>query len=107
MAGWFLAQEAEEDLLQIHAYTQEFWGGHQADAYVRALFEAFARIGENPQMGRLRPELGRGLRSFPHGSHIVFFMEWNEEVAIVRVLHGSRDIAGVFGEDKPSNGIPD
>jgi plasmid stabilization system protein ParE len=41
----------------------------------------------------LRP----GLRSFPVGDYIVIYRTNGEDVVILRVLHGSRNIAALFG----------
>jgi len=76
------------------------WDEIQAEAYIHELFKVFAHIGRHPDIGRLRPELGAGVKSFPHGSHIIFFMRWQDEIAIVRVLHGSRDHEVLFVDSK-------
>lgn len=96
MSTYVLSREATEDLQDIFVYGQETWGETHASAYIRELFTVFAHLGQHPNVGRLRPELGDNLKSFPHGSHVVFFMNWREEVAIVRVLHGSRDHETLF-----------
>lgn len=49
-------------------------------------------LADNPQAGRERPELGRGIRSFPVGNYIVFYEATACGPKIVRVLHGARDI---------------
>ncbi|MDP3527507.1 MAG: type II toxin-antitoxin system RelE/ParE family toxin [Hoeflea sp.] len=71
-------------------------GERQASAYLHELFEVFGHIGRHPHIGRLRPDLDEGLRSVPHGSHVIFFLPWQGETAIVRVLHGSRDHEDLF-----------
>jgi toxin ParE1/3/4 len=40
--------------------------------------------------------LSEGLRSFPVGDYLVFYREADQGIEIVRVLHGSRDIAALF-----------
>jgi len=97
--GYFLSADAEEDLQDIYLYTDDVWGQRQARLYLTRLYDLFDHLGRNPAMGRSRPEIGEGIRSFPHGAHIVFFMKWEDEVAIVRVLHGSMDIDSLFGND--------
>jgi toxin ParE1/3/4 len=72
-------------------FGEQMWGEAKASAYIHELFDVFGHIGEHPYTGRLRRELGDDLRSLPHRSHVVFFMDWQGETAIVRVLHGSRD----------------
>ncbi|MGQ0683925.1 type II toxin-antitoxin system RelE/ParE family toxin [Bradyrhizobium sp.] len=66
---------------------------------VRAANEQIERIGEvfemlvqNPLAGGERPELLRGLRSFPVGSYLVFYLPVLNGVEIVRVMSGRQDI---------------
>ena len=101
MSKFFLSLDADEDLQDIYIYTEEKWGAKQAEKYTLDLYEAFELIGDNPKMGRLRQELGQDIRSLPHSSHVVFFMQWQDETAIVRVLHSSRDFEELFETYNP------
>lgn len=105
MSGWVLSLDADEDLQDIFLYSVQTWGDRQARRYLDELFGLFADIGLNPAMGRVRTELGDGIRCFPHRSHVVFFMEWQGEIAILRVLHGSRDIDNAFAGFDPAAGL--
>ncbi|MCI5077610.1 type II toxin-antitoxin system RelE/ParE family toxin [Oricola sp.] len=107
MSGYVLSLDAEEDLQDIYLYSEETWGPEQAARYLQELFETFGHIGRNPHMGRSRPELGSDLRSLPHVAHVIFYMEWRGEVAILRVLHGSRDTGGLFADHDPRAGLND
>lgn len=51
---------------------------------------------ENPLAGRDRSDLVEGLRSFPHGSYVVFYRLRPDGMAVVRVIHGKRDIPRLF-----------
>ena len=101
MSGWILSLDADKDLQDIFLYTAQTWGEPQARNYVEDLFGLFGSIGLNPKMGRARDELGEGIRSFPHASHVIFFMEWQGETAILRVLHGSRYVDAAFAGFDP------
>lgn len=105
MSDWILSVDAEEDLQDIFLYTAQSWGERQARDYLSELFDLFATLALNPEIGRAREELGDGIRSFPHRSHVVFFMEWRGETAISRVLHGSRDIDSAFVDYDPVAGF--
>lgn len=105
MSDWILSSDAEEDLQDIFLYTTQNWGDRRARVYLNELFELFATLALQPEMGRSREELGDGIRSFPHRSHIVFFMEWRGETAISRVLHGARDIDSAFVDFDPAAGF--
>lgn len=101
MAGYFLSRDADEDLQDIFNHTREAWGEAQAATYTHELFALFDLIANTPAIGRVRGELGEDIRSFPHGRHVVFFTAWHGEIAILRVLHGSRDIDAIFGNYDP------
>lgn len=105
MSNFFLSIDADEDLQDIFVYTEDKWGTEQAKKYIFDLYETFDLIADSPKMGRLRRELGNGIRSFPAFSHVVFFMEWQGETAIVRVLHSSRDFKNAFDTYNPESAL--
>ncbi|VAX02390.1 ParE toxin protein [hydrothermal vent metagenome] len=96
MNKYFLSADAKNDIKEIAKDTIKRWGKEQAHFYIDNLYEIFSLIGENPQIGRLRRELGEEIRSFPQGSHVIFFIEHKGRAAIVRVLHGARDFQKIF-----------
>ncbi|WP_309731973.1 type II toxin-antitoxin system RelE/ParE family toxin [Chamaesiphon sp. OTE_75_metabat_556] len=53
-------------------------------------------LAEQPQLGRLRPELAENMRSLPIGRYVVFYIAMPSCVQVVRVLHGARDLAPIF-----------
>lgn len=69
-----------------------------ADRWIDGLDASFARLATQPMMGRARPELAEGLRSFPYGRHVVFYVPTEDGIDVVRVLHSARDIDAAFGE---------
>ena len=60
------------------------------------LIETFQLQSHFPEMGRLRPDLGRLLRSFPVGSYIVIYRPRKGGIELARVLHGARGIQRIF-----------
>jgi len=48
-------------------------------------------IGEHPEIGRERPEVGPALRSFVAMSWVVFYRVDGDTIRIVRIVHGARD----------------
>jgi toxin ParE1/3/4 len=93
---YVLSQEAELDLLEIYEYSLEEWDEGQAVAYLDGLYDAFAGLTRIPKKGRLRTDLGLEIRSILCKSHIIFYLEAAEGVAIVRVLHQARDVEQAF-----------
>jgi toxin ParE1/3/4 len=52
-----------------------------------------ALLATQPEMGRSRPELANGLRSFPTRIPcIIFYLPEEDGLLVVRVLHHARDI---------------
>ena len=90
---------AEQDLEAIGDYIA---GDNptRAVSFIRELRDQCQRIAANPPGYRLRPELGDDIRSCAHGNYVIFFMATPEEVTIIRVLHGARDIAAILAPDE-------
>ena len=53
-------------------------------------------LAPTPAIGRMRDELEVGLRSFPVQDHLLFYRPIDDGVAIVRVVHGRRDLIALF-----------
>ena len=88
---------AEADVFEIWDYIADD-SMEAADRWVDQLDEKFHLIATQPMMGRARDELEPGLRSFPFGRYIIFYVPTSSGIDVVRVLHGARDIDAVFGE---------
>lgn len=86
---------AEQDLETIADYIATD-NPARALSFVRELRAQCQRLCLNPSGYRLRPELGKSIRSCAHGHYIIFFETTSDSVLIVRILHGARDIPAVF-----------
>ncbi len=53
-------------------------------------------LAQNPFLGRSRDEVAPGYRSVVVGRYVVFYLATGEDVEIVRVLHGRRDLSAVL-----------
>jgi toxin ParE1/3/4 len=69
-----------------------------ADGFIDMLREKCRMLSETPEMGRERPEISNGVRSFPVGSYQIFYQIRNNALIIVRLLSGYRDIPALFGK---------
>lgn len=95
MADYIITPKAEKDIDEILLFI----AADNIDASIAfsdRLSSLFDRLAENPKIGRERPELKPEIRSFPEGSYLIFYREWAGLVAIVRVLHGARDLDEIF-----------
>ena len=68
----------------------------RAGSFVAELRAQCEKICRNPAGYRRRPELSDGLRSCAHGNYVIFFASTAEQVTIIRILHGARDIPEVL-----------
>ena len=88
----FLHRPPKADVIRIYAEGAETFGDDKAEAYYADLTRVFDLLGDTPEMGRLRSELTPPMRIHPHGVHvIVYFVDADGNVHIVRVRHGRED----------------
>lgn len=86
---------AETDILEVWDYIADD-NPAAADRWVDQLDAQFRMLATQPMMGRTRNELAPGVRSFPFGRYVVFYVALDDGIDVVRVLHGARDIDAVF-----------
>jgi toxin ParE1/3/4 len=53
-------------------------------------------IAQYPEMGEAVDHLSPGLRRFTLGNYLLFYRHVDEEIELIRVLHGARDIDRLF-----------
>jgi toxin ParE1/3/4 len=83
---------AEADLLELWLTIAEE-NIVAADDSLDTIQTTVAILANQPEMGRARPELTNGLRSFPTRTpYIIFYLHEESGLLIVRVLHHARDI---------------
>ena len=87
--------EARQDLREIGDYIARD-DRAAARRFVRLLRDKCALLADNPCIGRKRPELRPGLRSFPVQSYVIFYRVLEGTVEIVNVIHGARDVEALF-----------
>ena len=92
MISYRVTPRAAQDLDDIAIYTLQNWGIDQLDTYLRALERRFARLGENPRAGRDREDVHPGYRSYPEGSHVIFYVIGDDTIDIIGIPHKSMDV---------------
>lgn len=93
-----LSPAAERDIEEIGDYIHAD-NPSAALHFVGKLRDRCQRLAHAPRGGRLRPELGDGLRSVPFGHYVIFYTLAGDEVRIERILHGARDIETLRDEE--------
>lgn len=71
----------------------------RAISFIKRLHGQMQKLASSPGIGRRRNELWPGLRSFPYGNYLIFYLPLDNGVDVVRVLNGSRDIEALFQDD--------
>lgn len=94
MARALYLPEARQDLLEIWGYVFE---GSQsesiADGVIDAIDAAVQSLAAHPEIGELRPELSPFVRCLSvKKTYAVFYVACGDDVEIVQVIHGARDI---------------
>ena len=83
--------EAENDIEEIWLYIAQD-NPDNADRFLDEIEETSRKLVQLTSMGRNRDELYPGLKSFPVGKYIIFYLPISDGLEIVRILHGMRDI---------------
>lgn len=90
------ARIAEQDLEDIEEFI-----AHDDPLAASDLVDLFREkctlLATQPEMGRARPELGDGIRSFPVSNFLILYRPVTDGIEVARILRGSRDIDALFG----------
>jgi toxin ParE1/3/4 len=93
-----VAPEAEAELDNIWYYVAKKSGSIEiADRLIDSITERFYLLAGHPHIGRHRDEdLRPGLRSFPVGEYVIIYRVEENDVLILQVFRGSRDIEALL-----------
>lgn len=91
MPRCIIRPRAARDLRDITLHIEADSPG-RGISYVKEIEAVLALYAGRPHMGRERPEISDGLRSFPFGNYVVFYRPTADGIAVIRVLHGARDL---------------
>lgn len=88
--------KARFDLLAIYNYIADNSGDVRAERYLRRINDAVSYLAQQPMMGRARPEVEEGIRSFPCEEHVIFYVPIEDGVDLVRVIHAAMDLENAW-----------
>jgi toxin ParE1/3/4 len=91
-----LTPRAAADLDAIADYTIETWGLAQLETYLMGFNNRFQWLADNPLAGRERNDVHPGYRSYPEGSHVIFYIINDDRVDIIGIPHKSMDVSAFF-----------
>ena len=99
--NWALerSHEARTDLIDIWSYIAAD-NPDAADRQIDKIEAIFNRLREYPKLGAKRDDINAGLRGFTRNHYLILYQldEFRESVQIIRVVHGMRDLATLFGD---------
>ncbi len=87
--------EAELDDIWYYIATQSS-SIEVAERMLDAINDQFALLSKHPLIGRSRDDLRAGLRSITVGAYVVLYRVEHEDVVVLHVLQGRRDIRSVL-----------
>jgi plasmid stabilization system protein ParE len=92
MKAYRLTLAAENDLFEIWAYITAD-NIEAADRVEGEIFDACARLAQQPHLGHFRRDLtDKPVRFFPvRGTYLIVYDPDSEPLEVIRVLHGARD----------------
>jgi plasmid stabilization system protein ParE len=92
MARVLYARSAQTDLLEAWLFIAEE-NTTAADRVLDAIEHGSEVLSLQPLMGRARPELAEGVRSWPTSTpYILFYLADDQGITMLRVLHHARDV---------------
>lgn len=87
MPTYRLTPDAQADLIAIRRHTIEQWGLEQSQKYLSSLRQTLGLLAKTPGMGKPRPDVGEDVMSFPHTSHVVYYVKHKRQLIVFGVLH--------------------
>lgn len=91
----FITPLAKQDLEHIFHYGAREFGVESAVNFLAKFENAFSLLMDF-DIGTACPDVKVGLFRYVVGRYVVFFFRSADEVRIVRILHGSRDVKNQF-----------
>lgn len=99
---------AQQDIVEQAYYFAET-DMNTSDKFIYAVENTFRTLAAMPEMGSprtFRHSRLRGLRSWSvegFRKHLIFYLPRENGIEVIRVLHGSRDLDALFGEETESD----
>lgn len=85
-------RDAQRDLKAIWRYTFRTWGERQAEKYTGGIKSCCETLAAHPARGKLLPGIGESIRSYRYEHHYIFYLEQEQEIVILAILHERMDL---------------
>jgi toxin ParE1/3/4 len=90
MASTYRSARAETDLIEIWT-TIAGDDPAAADRLLDRIEQACVLLATHPHAGNQRDDLAPGLRFYPVGNYLIFYVPRDDGIAVAKILHGARD----------------
>jgi len=87
MPSYRLTSDAQSELIEIRRYTLTQWGESQSKKYLSEIRQTINLLSETPALGKQRFDIATGVFSFPHASHVIYYVLDKHQLVVVGVLH--------------------
>ncbi len=91
-----LAPAARDDLVTIGLYIADD-SPARAESFIAELEAKARHLAEWPGSYPPRDDISPGLRAAVHGRYLLVYRDLEDEVRIVRIVHGARDLPRMVG----------
>ena len=82
---------AEADLIEVWLQVADDGGPDRVDEYISKLQAIFELIASQPDMGVNRPDIAKGVRSFPVDRYVIYYEHYGPTLSVLRVWHTAQD----------------
>ena len=90
-----LTDTAEADLAEIWAYLATEASEAVATRFIESIETTFVTLQHAPAIGSRRERFAPGLRMLFQSPYAIYYLPSEQDIIIVRVLHGARDVAAI------------
>lgn len=98
MTGVTFTTAARSDLRDIALRIAEY-SFRRSISYVDEIETRCRGIADFPRVGAPRPQWGTDVRMIVHGKYLIVYRPREDEVQILRIVHGARDLDALFAEE--------
>lgn len=97
MRQFRLTTLARSDLEEIRDYIAQD-SSEAAERLLDKLLGKCRFLAKLPLVGQPRDQIRPGLRCFPAGRYVIYYVPVEDGIAVVRVIHGARDVDAISFE---------
>ncbi len=90
-----LSRAAEQDLDDLFDWIARDSGADRAEAVLRRIEETLLNLAATPGIGRIRHDLDGAPRSFALWPWLILYEPTEDDVLVLRVIDGRRDLPSV------------